>query len=44
MNCIVKTDGNMIDQLIVFDEPPRYIREFLEDDIWESLLVTYKIN
>ncbi|MBA0565021.1 hypothetical protein Golob_009919, partial [Gossypium lobatum] len=27
----------MIDQLVILEEPPRYVREILEDDIRQSL-------
>ncbi|MBA0765550.1 hypothetical protein Gotri_014729 [Gossypium trilobum] len=30
----------MMDQSVIFLEPPRYVRELLEDDIRQLLLVT----
>ncbi|MBA0622738.1 hypothetical protein Godav_008252, partial [Gossypium davidsonii] len=31
--CVAKANGGMMDQLVILEEPPRYVREFLEDDI-----------
>ncbi|PPS06743.1 hypothetical protein GOBAR_AA13893 [Gossypium barbadense] len=31
--CIAKADGGMMDQLVILEEPPRYVREFLVDGI-----------
>ncbi|XP_016694480.1 uncharacterized protein [Gossypium hirsutum] len=33
VDCIVKVDGGVIDQLILVFEPLRYVWEFLEDDL-----------
>ncbi|MFQ6629194.1 hypothetical protein Gotur_007743 [Gossypium turneri] len=30
----------MMDQFVIFLEPPRYVRELLEDDIRQLLLAT----
>ncbi|MBA0648466.1 hypothetical protein Goklo_016183, partial [Gossypium klotzschianum] len=39
-DCIAKADGGMMDQFVIFLEPPRYVRELLEYDIRQLLLVT----
>ncbi|MFQ6625015.1 hypothetical protein Gotur_003807 [Gossypium turneri] len=36
VDCIAKTDGGVIEQLIILEDPPHYVRCWLEEDIRQS--------
>ncbi|MBA0609609.1 hypothetical protein Godav_021630 [Gossypium davidsonii] len=36
VDCIAKTDGGVIEQLIILEDPPHYVRCWLEKDIRQS--------
>ncbi|MBA0786819.1 hypothetical protein Gotri_025238 [Gossypium trilobum] len=38
-DCIAKADGDIIEQLVILEDPPHYVRCWLEEDI-RHLLVT----
>ncbi|MBA0700403.1 hypothetical protein Goari_022286 [Gossypium aridum] len=38
VDCIAKGDGGIIEQLVILEDPPHYVRCWLEEDIRQSLV------
>ncbi|MFQ6641099.1 hypothetical protein Gotur_014646 [Gossypium turneri] len=38
VDCIAKADGGVIEQLVILEDPPHYVRCWLEEDIRQSLV------
>ncbi|MBA0792797.1 hypothetical protein Gohar_017265 [Gossypium harknessii] len=43
-DCIAKANGGVMDQLIIFEDSSRYVRNLLEEDIRQSLLITDRLH
>ncbi|MBA0642258.1 hypothetical protein Goklo_026681 [Gossypium klotzschianum] len=43
-DCIAKANGGVMDQLIIFENSSRYVRDLLEEDIRQSLLIIDRLH
>ncbi|MBA0759876.1 hypothetical protein Gotri_022688 [Gossypium trilobum] len=43
-DCIAKANGGVMDQMIIFENSSRYVRDLLEEDIRQSLLITDRLH